>query len=252
MQHRWMTLGTSGMTEEQAKGWAGVAGTGPGIRDEPLDVFFSAVVCVVCQENYGEALPGCLGPPSDDQPNEHFWQAFFTHPVSEDQAAAWADPDGDMALGLPESIAVLCVLCGQDADTADAECAVRTFWTKDSEIDLDPSDFTGVVPLFEPSEDRPLPEGRWLIKGVLLRVSWGQNPYDPHPPARCLVKTSDAMVVSGVVRRDVADALNLWNRDDDLVGSSVLLEGDFTIYPDGSCSYANGILRVIDGREEPK
>ena len=135
-----MTLGASAMTNDQAKEWAGLEG--PTTVSEGLDVMFSAVVCVVCKENYGEALPQCLGPPSDALPNDHFWQAFFTHPVTDDEAATWADPDGELKLGRPESIAVLCMLCGQSADLADEECSVRAFWTTGSTIDMDPTDFT--------------------------------------------------------------------------------------------------------------
>ena len=85
------------------------------------------------------------------------------------------------------------------------------------------------------------------MRGELTAVSWGDNPYSPNPPARCSVRIADDIVVSGEIRRECADALDLWDTDDERVGSIVELEADFNLYPDGSCGYSDGVLRVVDG-----
>lgn len=137
-QHRWVALGAAPMTAEQAKEWAGL--TGIGVAETPLKVFFSSMICAVCLEHFGEALPQCPGLPAGDE-NSHVWQAFFTAPATEEEASAWADPDGDYHSGRPRSIAVHCVLCGTTPENPDSECDERAFWTKESELDLAAEDF---------------------------------------------------------------------------------------------------------------
>lgn len=230
MQHRWVTLGTSGMTDDQAKGWAGVAGPGPGIREEPLDVLFSAVICVVCKEMYGEALPECLGSPPDEDPNEHLWQAFFTHPVTEDQAAAWADPEGTMNLGLPQSIAVLCMLCGQGADTADHECKERSLWTEESRIGLSPNDFKGK---------------RQTVTGVLRGVRWKDNPYSVGWYAICTVELDSGLTVYGKLFSGEYRDLDL---SDSSLGARVELEALIISPGDGweDAHFKHARMRFLD------
>lgn len=131
------------MSTQQAKEWAGLsqkAPSGPGIASTGLDILFSSVLCAVCLEELGDALPECTGP-SDDSRNEHLWQAFFTAPVTDDDAASWADPEGAFDVSIPQSINVICVLCGTSADDSSSECKERSLWTKESAIDLQPEDF---------------------------------------------------------------------------------------------------------------
>ncbi len=137
-QHRWVALGGAPMTQEQAKEWAAL--TGIGVAETPLEVFFSSMVCAVCLEPLEEALPQCPGLPAGDE-NSHVWQAFFTAPATEEEARAWADPDGEYHSGRPQSIAVHCVLCGSTPESPAAECDERAFWTKESELDIAADEF---------------------------------------------------------------------------------------------------------------
>lgn len=114
------------MTTAQARQWAGLTGTG--VAEAPLEVMFSSMVCVVCGESYETALPECLGSLETEPETAHLWQAFLTAPATDDEAATWADPDGDFDGGLPQAIAVMCVLCGQSADSAEEGCPERAFW----------------------------------------------------------------------------------------------------------------------------
>jgi hypothetical protein len=128
-RHRWVALGAARMTTPQAREWAGL--TGIGTVDAPLQVAFSSVVCAVCGENYGDALEECLGSIEDEPPTAHLWQAFLTLAVTDEEAQAWSDPEADFHPDRPQSVAVLCVLCGQSADGAPETCPERDFWTSD-------------------------------------------------------------------------------------------------------------------------
>jgi hypothetical protein len=131
-QHRWLALGAASMTTEQAKEWAGL--TGAGIANTPLEVSFSTIVCVLCGEDYESALRECLGPLGEDSRTAHLWQAFWTVPATDDEAEAWSDPDRDFNPGRPRSTAVICMLCGQGADSADEACPERAFWLDDQNL----------------------------------------------------------------------------------------------------------------------
>lgn len=137
-QHRWVALGGGPMTAEQAAEWADMAGGGT--AETSIEVFFSTMLCAVCLEVHEDALPICPGLPEGDD-NDHVWHANFTAPATDDEAAAWADPDGDYDSGRPRSVAVYCVLCGATPDDPAKECDERAFWTKESSIELDPTDF---------------------------------------------------------------------------------------------------------------
>lgn len=88
----------------------------------------------------GEALPQCPGLPAGDE-NSRVWQAFFTAPATDEEAAAWADPDGDYHSGRPQSIAVHCVLCGATPENPDGDCDERSLWTRESALDIAADDF---------------------------------------------------------------------------------------------------------------
>ena len=88
-QHRWVALGGAPMTADQAEEWAGL--TGIGVAKTSLEVFFSSMICAVCLEQFDEALPLCPGLAEGDE-NAHVWQAFFTAPATQEEAAAWAIP----------------------------------------------------------------------------------------------------------------------------------------------------------------
>ena len=137
-QHRWVALGGAPMTADQAEEWAGL--TGIGVAETSLEVFFSSMICAVCLEQFDEALPLCPGLAEGDE-NAHVWQAFFTAPATQEEAAAWADPDGDYHSGRPQSIAVHCVLCGATPENPGEECEERSFWTKESSLDIAVDDF---------------------------------------------------------------------------------------------------------------
>lgn len=144
------------MTNEQAEEWAGLGRVGEepmtaeelaehmfgvvGVVDTPLEVLFSSMLCAVCLEHWDEALPECPGMATEDR-NQHVWQAFFTAPATDADAAAWADPEGEYSSGRPESIAVICVLCGESPGDTPPECRERTFWTEESALEVDPTDF---------------------------------------------------------------------------------------------------------------
>ena len=125
-QHRWLALGAASMTTDQAKQWAEL--TGMGVADTPLEVEFSSVVCVVCGESYEAALSECFGSLDEEPKTAHLWQAFLTQPATDDEAAALSDPDEDFASGRPQAIAVICVICGHSADSAEESCPERAFW----------------------------------------------------------------------------------------------------------------------------
>ena len=84
-RHRWVALGAAPMTAERAKEWAGL--TGIGVAETALEVFFSSMICAVCLEHFGEALPQCPGLSAGDE-NSHVWQAFFTAPATDEEAAS--------------------------------------------------------------------------------------------------------------------------------------------------------------------
>lgn len=131
-RHRWVALGAASMTAAQAKEWAGLTGTG--VTDTPLDVAFSTIVCLICGESYESALPECLGSLGEESETTHLWQALLTVPCTDEEAAAWADPDGEFNCERPQAIATLCVLCGQTADSADESCPERALWVSGTAI----------------------------------------------------------------------------------------------------------------------
>jgi hypothetical protein len=125
MKHRWMGLGTARMSDGQAEGWSGLSG----VADDPLEMHLPRVVCVVCDAAYGETAEECLGP----QPGahaSHLWHVLLTIAMTDEEAETWADPDaGDLGLGRPRSVNVVCVLCGQPFEGADETCEERAFWS---------------------------------------------------------------------------------------------------------------------------
>jgi hypothetical protein len=132
MKHRWIGLGGGLMSNEQAMQWGDATPDADGftIATTDLEILLTSVVCAVCLSGYEEALERCPGPP-DDSRNEHLWQGFFTAPFTDEEAAEWADPDGDVQIGFPQSISVTCVLCGAAADDPGDRCEERALWARD-------------------------------------------------------------------------------------------------------------------------
>lgn len=130
--HRWMGLGTAEMSESQAQGWADV----DGVAEADLAVMFTQVVCVTCDIPFVDAIDECPGPDQDRGSLPHRWISLMTVPMTDDEAASWAEPDTDLRLAIrPRSTNLYCALCGQAHDHADGRCPERWFWVKGSGYD---------------------------------------------------------------------------------------------------------------------
>lgn len=126
MRHRWTALGGGPMTSAQARQWAGAEAQT--LVAEPLAVQFAVILCAVCLRDAEEAGSSpCLGPPDDDAYG-HLWQVFLTAMVTDEQAHDWATTSDGLDIDNPQSVAVLCLLCGQGAEDAPDECPERTLW----------------------------------------------------------------------------------------------------------------------------
>lgn len=122
-EHRWAGLGTAEFTEGQASEW----GTLDGATDVPLALNIAQVVCLICDAPYldaGEACPGSM-----DQPARHRWVSLMTLAMTAVDAHRWSDPDPIEGFDIrPRSTNLLCALCGQTYEQADAACPERAFW----------------------------------------------------------------------------------------------------------------------------
>ena len=121
--HRWVALGTSEFTEDQAAEWA----TLDGATDASLALNIAEVVCLICDARYLDTVGDCPG--STGQSDRHHWISLMTVPMTDAEAARWADPEPTEGLEVrPRSTNLLCALCGQLYEQADAACPERVFW----------------------------------------------------------------------------------------------------------------------------
>lgn len=121
--HRWVGLGTAEFTAEQASEWA----TLDGVTDAPLTLNVAQVVCLICDSRFLDTGEACPGPGS--QQNRHRWVSLMTLAMTTEDAERWADPEQVVESGIrPRSTNLLCVLCGQPYEQAEAACPERTFW----------------------------------------------------------------------------------------------------------------------------
>ena len=64
-----------------------------------------------------------------EQPVRHRWVSMMTIAMTAEEASTWADPEPIEDLDVrPRSTNLLCALCGQPYEQADAARPERAFW----------------------------------------------------------------------------------------------------------------------------
>lgn len=140
MKHRWVALGAAPMDDAQALQWAGLADDG-GVVATSLEVSYSPPLCLICLADPDDAEVECPGRVDD---LGHLWQTSLVVPVELGDGASWEDVVSDQ---LPQSIAVMCALCGA-TPTEDLRCPARSFWV-DEVDDVDPRHAIPMTDLIE-------------------------------------------------------------------------------------------------------
>jgi len=131
LKHEWIGLGYADMTQSQADEWVTVSGNH---ADTPLALFIRTIVCMRCDQPYGEATESCprMGVVEPDTSADdadprtlHHWTTMMTIEMSEEEAEGWRTSEGIELQMSPHSVGLLCALCGQPFEQASPACPER-------------------------------------------------------------------------------------------------------------------------------